>query len=142
MFGLCSQTLREKKKRGRHCCNCSDCLLGSIITSPIICQENKTPFKSAKLKPPEKNYWSNSSFPEVLTSSTLWQKLCIIARRRFRRVTEELDLRELYERFFLITLLVCGLCACSWKQQGILYTSHLAGAMWILVQEKPFLANV
>jgi len=94
------------------------------------------------VKPPVKNYRPDSSFPEVLTSSTLWQKLSVVARRRFRSVTEEHDLHELCESFFLITLLACGMCAGSWKQQGISYTSHLAGAMWMLVQEKPFLAYV
>lgn len=65
-----------------------------------------------------------------------------VARRRSRGMAEELNLRELYERFFLITLLACGMCAGSWKQQGGSYTSHFACAVWILVQEEPFLANV
>lgn len=83
------------KEKMHHCGSYSDCLVGSIITSPILCQQNKTPFKSVKLKTPEKNYWSNSSFPEVLTRSMLWQELSVIARRRFRSLTEELNLGEL-----------------------------------------------
>lgn len=78
----------------------SNCLLGSSVTSPVICQKNKTPFTSSKPKPSEQNYQSNSSFLEVLTKNALCQELSAIARRRFRSVTKELIWCELHERAF------------------------------------------
>lgn len=134
VFGLCSQNWRKKV---HPCGSYSDCLMDSITTSPVLCQQNKTLFKSVKLKAPERNYWSNSSFPEVLTSSMLWQELSVYSQEKVQEPDWGAQFRWVIWKVFLITWAVWGICTCSCKQQGISYTSHLAGAVWILVRGKP-----